>query len=523
MIYLSAILLVLLPLMTTRRIPAALTTETIPFIFGVGGVVGFQLTSTSTSTLTAVTARRRRSGRQLQTGTTTRRTTSRFLVDGSEDYHDYHDGKNDKKKEKPASSKNDKKLKLSSRSSARTQPSSTSSSSTITKQDKSIGSTIRSAIAIGLILLATTMTPTLPRFLSQVATAHAATETTTATTTTTTTASNNNQIIEYYTSSRINQLISNQQIDSRAIERIIIDGTDGSSLGIELGITTLRGQTIVYIKNIIKSTKLNSKLQSGMILLDYKTPQDVINDIQVAQSSSSSSSPSSPSPLVLQFYNLAAGGDAFNDFGKPLVTAQDAFNLAKRTDSSSGSGGGGIVSLSSTSSSRGGGGTQQQSQQLSQSIPYSKTILQSVPKEECSIQSRRNDVLEIVYDAFYFAGNGGDGGDGNSPNPNSKVVLYDSSSFRGTGRPYQMVLGSGDVLNGVDLGLYNMCPGEKRQIIIPSSLAYGTKGNKLYKIPPNSNLQWNIELISIDTVITRENNIGDNMTRENREGRALYE
>lgn len=38
------------------------------------------------------------------------------------------------------------------------------------------------------------------------------------------------------------------------------------------------------------------------------------------------------------------------------------------------------------------------------------------------------------------------------------------------------MLGVGDVIKGLDLGLDGMCPGEKRKVTVPPSLAYGEKG-----------------------------------------------
>lgn len=104
----------------------------------------------------------------------------------------------------------------------------------------------------------------------------------------------------------------------------------------------------------------------------------------------------------------------------------------------------------------------------------------------CSkIQSRTNDLLEFRYEARIGNENG---------------RLYDSSDFRGTGQPYAYVLGSGDIVPGVDQGLYNMCIGEVRTISIPPVLGYSSSGVNLYKIPPYTNLFWKIELISINFI-----------------------
>mmetsp|Transcript_29542 Transcript_29542/g.81203 ORF Transcript_29542/g.81203 Transcript_29542/m.81203 type:complete len:397 (-) Transcript_29542:1251-2441(-) len=283
-----------------------------------------------------------------------------------------------------------------------------------------------------------------------------------------------------------------ESLDPRAIVTVRLESVANDSLGLELGTTTLRGQSIVFIKSIVKATQKNKFLRPGMILLDFDTAQDAVTSIQQWQQSDDPSA-----SMVLKFYNLAAGGDAFNDVGETIVTAQDALALAKRTDSS----GGGIVLF----------GEDSRSQQPSQQQPPQSYIFKTTKTANgsCGIKTRRGDVLEMLYDAYYYTAD------------DPKPVLYDSSSFRGTGRPYQMVLGSGDMLPGVDLSLAEMCPGEIREVLIPPSLGYGAKGNKLYSIPPNATLKWTMTLSSIDGTITETNNIQTRSERD--ESRSLYQ
>ncbi len=72
-------------------------------------------------------------------------------------------------------------------------------------------------------------------------------------------------------------------------------------------------------------------------------------------------------------------------------------------------------------------------------------------------------------------------------------IEFDSSYGR---EPFTFVIGEGLVIPGWDLGLNGMRVGGKLSIEIPASLAYGatTRGN----IPANSNLLFDIELLSID-------------------------
>ena len=51
---------------------------------------------------------------------------------------------------------------------------------------------------------------------------------------------------------------------------------------------------------------------------------------------------------------------------------------------------------------------------------------------------------------------------------------FDASYKRGT--PLSFQLGAGRVIKGWDLGLLDMCPGDKRTLTIPPELGYGARG-----------------------------------------------
>ncbi len=68
---------------------------------------------------------------------------------------------------------------------------------------------------------------------------------------------------------------------------------------------------------------------------------------------------------------------------------------------------------------------------------------------------------------------------------------FDSSYDKG--RPFQTVLSKNKVIQGWFIGIQGMKEGGKRKLWVPAELGYGER--KVGKIPPNSNLYFEVELI----------------------------
>ncbi|MFV0927813.1 FKBP-type peptidyl-prolyl cis-trans isomerase [Pseudomonas palmensis] len=71
---------------------------------------------------------------------------------------------------------------------------------------------------------------------------------------------------------------------------------------------------------------------------------------------------------------------------------------------------------------------------------------------------------------------------------------FDSSRDRG--KPFQLKIGVGTVIKGLDEGVLQMSVGEKAKLFITSDYAYGPHGHPDV-IPPNANLIFEVELLSI--------------------------
>lgn len=64
-------------------------------------------------------------------------------------------------------------------------------------------------------------------------------------------------------------------------------------------------------------------------------------------------------------------------------------------------------------------------------------------------------------------------------------------------KPFEFVLGKGEVIPGWDQGLSGMKAGGKRKLTIPPDLAYGAEGTG--RIPPNATLIFEVKLLDVIT------------------------
>lgn len=96
---------------------------------------------------------------------------------------------------------------------------------------------------------------------------------------------------------------------------------------------------------------------------------------------------------------------------------------------------------------------------------------------DCDVKSKKGDNLSMHYTGTLADGS-----------------KFDSSLDRE--QPFDFQLGVGQVIQGWDQGLLDMCAGEKRKLTIPPHLGYGENGAGA-KIPGGATLLFDVELLSI--------------------------
>ncbi|KAG9279831.1 peptidyl-prolyl cis-trans isomerase FKBP9 [Astyanax mexicanus] len=110
--------------------------------------------------------------------------------------------------------------------------------------------------------------------------------------------------------------------------------------------------------------------------------------------------------------------------------------------------------------------------------PSDTVQITSEKPEHCNYTTKRGDFIKYHYNASLLDG------------------TYIDSSHK-YGKTYDVVLGAGQVIPGMEEGLLEMCVGEKRVLVVPPHLGYGERGVD-GEVPGSAVLVFNIELFSVE-------------------------
>jgi len=72
------------------------------------------------------------------------------------------------------------------------------------------------------------------------------------------------------------------------------------------------------------------------------------------------------------------------------------------------------------------------------------------------------------------------------------TLLEDS---RGAGQALRLTLGAGEAIAGLERGLLGMRAGGRRQLVVPPSLGYGSRGTD--EVPANATLIFDVEVVDV--------------------------
>jgi FKBP-type peptidyl-prolyl cis-trans isomerase len=111
-----------------------------------------------------------------------------------------------------------------------------------------------------------------------------------------------------------------------------------------------------------------------------------------------------------------------------------------------------------------------------------------------------SDVKQDLVKEDILIGKGKEAENGMKATVNYEGFLEDGTKFDSSldrKKPFEFVLGRGDVIKGWDMGVLGMKEGGKRKLTIPSDLGYGENGSPP-TIPPNATLIFEVELLKVE-------------------------
>uniref|UniRef100_A0A7E4V2Y5 peptidylprolyl isomerase n=1 Tax=Panagrellus redivivus TaxID=6233 RepID=A0A7E4V2Y5_PANRE len=104
-------------------------------------------------------------------------------------------------------------------------------------------------------------------------------------------------------------------------------------------------------------------------------------------------------------------------------------------------------------------------------------IIRPISEDKCAIKSQAGDVVEQYYKLS---------------DKDGKEI---GSNFGK--KPYTFTLGANQVIPGMDRAMTGMCIGEKRKVVIPGALGFGTSGRERDNIEADQVLYYTVQLVDL--------------------------
>ncbi|VDM74298.1 unnamed protein product, partial [Strongylus vulgaris] len=104
-------------------------------------------------------------------------------------------------------------------------------------------------------------------------------------------------------------------------------------------------------------------------------------------------------------------------------------------------------------------------------------IIKPIKKEKCTIVSQEGDIVDQYYKLS---------------DKDGKEI---GSNFGK--KPYTFTLGKGQVIPGMDRAMLGMCIGEKRKVVIPGHLGFGSSGRERDNIEKDQTLYYTVQLVDL--------------------------
>jgi FK506-binding protein 2 len=258
------------------------------------------------------------------------------------------------------------------------------------------------------------------------------------------------------------------------------DALSKGGMGLELGQLEFRTNIRVYVKSVT----------DGSIAEQLGIRKDLV---VVGVNGESTERTNAEGVAIMVFKaakNAAEDGSIELRFRDPAIFKK---NLSQLSD------GGEVttqIAPSGDTTQRRDNGSVKRGEQVTAQEDQRLTVTQIVAPKMCNRGATTDDLLEISYlGTVVETGAVFDG----------SAIRINGEAIPGRGNDVSLffVLGKqpfGQFPPGWDVGLDGICIGERRRLIVPPVLAYGSTGLPRRGIPPNATLQYDITLVSINGI-----------------------